>query len=450
MKNMRKTLKTVSLAFLLMSITAPLVLFNNVNAAQPQRLQVSYGSDGKWMKIQTDLITILFPAGGKKPMFLWWYADDTSNIYVVKYKGLIEYTTLDYDYYRVTCEANQLTIQERLEAKYATPMPEPYRTQIKNRIRAYLGQVLGLHPALLPFSACRWNLTGPVEVARDDGVSYISFNFTLVDAPQIFDFADGNVIIRCRFYATDATESAHGLYSYTVKAGELKMDFVVQNWEWNIDKLNDLFEYLESRGYAVPKLKAGLALWVDMASLNLTKLSTVAEQDVDTMLETQTLPKSVAEAQPEPVEANSSVSDIIAGGQRIQVKNKITGETVPLNIRTRMHQRFRLRFAKESQTLAGFFDFVNTALVINSTTNEPSVVNVTAAYMQAGNHLRLFIGYPYFGSNIIEHDPSIGVEQAIPILPKLLWVLIGATVVIGVAVAAVKLLKKPVNILAVK
>jgi hypothetical protein len=440
MKNARKTLKAFSLAFLLMSITAPLALVNNVNAAEPQRLRVSCYKDGNWMKIQTDLITILFPAGGKKPMFLWWYANDTSNIYVVKYKGLIEYMTLDYEYYCIAWEANNLTLRGRLMAKYGT--------EIMNEIM-HLGWWLGFHPALLPFSACRWSLTGPEEVNRTDGVSYISFNFTLVDAPKIFDFADGNVIIRCRFYLTDATESAHGLYNYTVKAGELKMDFVVQNWKWNIDKLNDLFKFLESRGYSVPKLKAGLALWVDMASLNLTKLST-AEQDADTTLQTQTLPESVADVQLEPVEANSGVSDIIAGEQRIQVKNRIASETAPLNVRTRLHERFKLRFAKESQTLAGFFDFVNTALVINSTTNEPKVVNVTAAYMQAGNHLRLFIGYPYFGSNILEHDPSIGVEQAIPILPKLLWILVGATIVIGVAVAAVKLLKKPVNILAVK
>jgi hypothetical protein len=444
MKNTRKTLKAVSLVFLLLSITAPLAFINTVNA-EPQRLQVRYcGHYGKWIEIQTDLITILFPAGGKKPMFLWWYANDTSNIYVVKYKGLIEYMTLDYEYYRIAWEANNLTLRERLRVKYASS--GPHQTEIEERIRL-LGWWLGFHPALLPFSACSWNLTGPEEVNRTDGVSYISFNFTLVKAPPIFDFAEGNVIIRCRFYLTDATESAHGLYNYTVKAGELKMDFVVKNWEWNIDKLNDLFEILQREYNAiVPKLRAGLALWVDMASLNLTKLST-AEKDANTTL--QTLPESVAKAQPEPVEANSDLSDIIAGGQRIQVKNNAS-ETTPLNVRTRLHERFRLRFAKESQTLAGFFDFVNTALVINSTTNEPRVVDVTAAYMQAGNHLRLFIGYPYFGSNILEHDPSIGVEQAIPILPKLLWILVGATIVIGVAVAAVKLLKKPVNILAVK
>ena len=446
MKNTRKTLKVVSLAFLLMSITAPLFLVNNVNAAEPQRLQVSYGPYGKWTKIQTDLITILFPADGKKPMFLWWYTNDADNIYVVKYKGLIEYTTLDYDYYRIAWEANALTTRERLMAKYASS--GPHQTRIREKImECYPKWVLGFHPALLPFSACRWNLSGPVEVTGDDGVSYISFNFTIVDAPQIFDFADGNVTIRCRFYATDTTESAHGLYNYTVKAGELKMDLVIKNWEWNIDELNDLFEYLESLGYTVPKLKAGLALWVDMASLNITKLST-AEQDVETT--PATLPESVANAPLEPVEVVSTVSDIVAGGQRIQVRNKVSSETTALNVGTRLHERFRLRFANESQTLAGFFDFVNTAVVINSTTGETSVVNVTAAYMQAGNHLRLFIGYPYFGSSILEHDPSIGVEQAIPILPKLLWILVGATVVIGVAVAAMKLLKKPVDILAVK
>jgi len=447
MKNTRKMLKAFSLAFLLLSITAPLALINKVNAADPQRLNVRWGPYGKWLKIETDLITILFPAGGKKPMFLWWYTNDTSNIYVVKYKGLIEYMTLDYDYYRLAYEANALTVRERLMAKYASS--GPHMAQIRERItNRFLAWLLEFHPALLPFSACRWNLTGPVEVHRGDGVSYIAFNFTLVDAPPVFDFAEGNVIIRCRFYATDATESVHGLYNYTVKAGELKMDLVVQNWEWNIDKLNDLFEYLESLGYAVPKLKAGLALWVDMASINITKLST-AEQDIETAPSAP--PESVANATLELIEQNSIVSDIIAGGQRIQVQNMVSNEATALNVRTRLHERLRLRFAKGSQTLGGFFDFVNTAVVINSTTGEPSVVNVTAAYMQAGSHLRLFIGYPYFGSNILEHDPSIGVEQAIPLLPKmLLWILVSATVVIGVAVAAVKLLKKPVNILAVK
>jgi len=68
--------------------------------------------------------------------------------------------------------------------------------------------------------------------------------------------------------------------------------------------------------------------------------------------------------------------------------------------------------------------------------------------------LRLFIGYPYFGNYTLEHDPTIGLTSA-PIIPelinpKLLLVLIGATAVIVVLVAALKIKKKPINILAVK
>jgi hypothetical protein len=77
-------------------------------------------------------------------------------------------------------------------------------------------------------------------------------------------------------------------------------------------------------------------------------------------------------------------------------------------------------------------------------------VNVTASYIAAGAHLRLFICYPYFGNYTLEHDPTIGLASAptIPTLtgPMMLAVLIGATLVIAVAVAAVRMMKKPVNI----
>lgn len=65
--------------------------------------------------------------------------------------------------------------------------------------------------------------------------------------------------------------------------------------------------------------------------------------------------------------------------------------------------------------------------------------------------MRLFIGYPYFGNNTLEHDPSIGVESVTPWLPtNLLMLLIGATILIAVAVAAVKVRKKTVNIISVQ
>jgi hypothetical protein len=438
------------LAFLLLSIALPALPVNSANASDSAHIssvQVEHYGE-HWWKIKTDLITILFPASGRKPMFLWWYSNDTDNIYVVKYKGLIEYLTIDYPYYNNMYEANGSTMQQRLEAKYASQGPLERVDSIKGEISAYLGSLLDLHPAYLPFSACRWNLTGPVNVT-EDGVSYISFNFTLTEAPSVFDFAEGNVIIRCRFYATGTTENVYGLYNYTVKPGELKMDLVIQNWEWNIDKLRDLFSALHDKfNINVPKLRAGLALWVDMASINITDIP-IAQQDAD--LTTQTIPQSSSAAPLEPVEANSDTSDIIAGRQRIQVRNRVTEVAAPLNVRTNLYERFKLHFAKGSQTLAGFFDFVNTAVVINATTREKSLVNVTAAYITAGNHMRLFIGYSYFGDNTLEHDPSIGVESVVPWLPiNLLMILIGATIAMAIAVGVVKMRKKTVNILNVQ
>ena len=420
-----------------MSIVLPPFLGNTANAAPANKeaLNVSYGLyRNHWWKIETDLITILFPAGGKKPMFLWWYSNDTNNIYVVKYKGLIEYITLDYPYYLHRYQADNLTIQEKLEAKYA--IAGPHQNQIRDKIRAHIALLLGLHPAYLPFSACQWSLSGPVNVTNN-GISYISFNFTLVGAPPIFDLDEGSVIIRCRFYATDATEDVYGLYNYTVRAGELKMDLIVKNWSWNIDKLTDLFNELHALyGITVPKIRAGLALWVDLASIEIADMS-IAEQDVGSASDV--------------IEANSKASDMIVGGQRVQVRENLTAQGVdetPITIRDRIRERYRLRFAKGSQTLAGFFDYVDKAVVIDSTTQEKSLVNVTATYIPAGNHMRLFIGYPYFSSNTLEHDPSIGVENIIQWLPpSTLLILIGAATAIAVAVAAVKLRKKTVNII---
>lgn len=447
MEKAGKSIITVSLAFLLLSIMLSGSLMTKTVAAvdaEDSNVNLERTEDGKWWKIKTDMITILFPADGKKPMFLWWYTNDTDNVYVVKYKGLIEYLTLDYPYYVRKYEADALTIRERLEAKYASM--GPHRTRIRNLIQtAFFSWLLDLHPAYLPFSACKWTLEGPENVTREDGVSYIGFNFTLTEAPSRFDFAEGNVIIRCRFYGTDAIESAHGQYMYEVNAGELKMDLVIRNWEWNMDKLDRFFDILnEEFNVTAPKMRSGLALWTDLASIEIEDMP-IAEQDA---FSTDDL-----------VEGHSRASAMLIGNNKIKIRENLTAtgaDETPMTLQDRIRERYRLRFANESQTLAGFFDFVDRAVIINSTTDEMNKVNVTAAYISAGNHMRLFIGYPYFGADTLEHDPSIGVEgTAIAAFTKsfplsTLTFLIAATAVIAGVIVAFRLLKKPVNIINVK
>jgi hypothetical protein len=441
---MRKSIIAAALVSLLFSAALPTFLISSVNASDSNEIsgvEVAPYDDGSWLRIKTDLITILFPADGRKPMFLWWYSNDTDNIYVVKYKGLIEYMTIDYPYYLHRYQADGLTLQERLKAEFGgmDMNRSGVQAQIMQRIEAdMLAKMPLLHPAFLPFSACQWNLTGPVNVTRPDGVSYISFNFTLEKAPSRFDFAEGNVMVLARFYTTDATENVQNLYNYTVHRGELKMDLVVKNWDWNIDKLNQLFTDLHDEfGFTIPKTRAGLALWTDLASINLTDIP-VAELD--------------ASSTSDLVEASSKTSDIIVGDRRVGVQENraaMGDDETPIGDSARGY--WRLRFAKGSQTLAGFFDFVDKALVINETSGETTAVNVAAAYISAGEHMRLFIGYPYFGNNTLEHDPSIGVESIVPWLPTvMLMALIAATALVAVVVLAVRLRKKTVNIVSVK
>jgi hypothetical protein len=38
------------------------------------------------------------------------------------------------------------------------------------------------------------------------------------------------------------------------------------------------------------------------------------------------------------------------------------------------------------------------------------MVPVKAAFRPARAHMKLFLGYPYFGNGTLEHDPSIGVD----------------------------------------
>jgi hypothetical protein len=118
-------------------------------------------------------------------------------------------------------------------------------------------------------------------------------------------------------------------------------------------------------------------------------------------------------------------------------------------LQNRWRERFQIRFEKGNASFAGFFKFVPQAIITDGITY--NTTDVTAAYISAGRHMRLFIGYPYFGNNTLEHDPSLGVQSIAPWLPTgLLTILLGATITIAVAVAAIRLRKKTINIVNVQ
>jgi len=421
-----------------MSLLLPLIVQPGSAETLGEKPQVlSYGPNGSgnWTWIKTDSINIVFPAGGKKPTFLWWFANDTSSIYVVKYKGLIEFMTFDLPYYQHVYEATELRLRAMLNDRYFEPGQHRLQQAIQLRIQQKLMQlasIYGLHRPYLPFSACEWNLTGPVE-APSTNPQYLSFNFTLVNTPfPSLKFAENNVIIRCRFYYSETTEDVEGLYTYTVGSGELKMDLIVKNWTWNTDLIQPLLDELAENDIKVPIGKSGLALWMNLASIPIEKID-LAEQDTagqDGLIETQSMTRNM----------------YVEGAQvGVTQNNTQTGHEELMKTQARLRERFKLRFTSQSTDSAGFVKYVPKALIRDG--DNVTVVDVKASYIAAGNHMRLFLSYPYFGNNTLEHDPSLGLET----LPTLvtsesLAIVVGVASTITIAVLAYKWKRKIINI----
>jgi len=338
-----------------------------------------------WKLVQTDVVTVMFPANGSKPVFIWWYTADNTTVYVVHFKGLIEYYRLNKTFSRkwladqVLAEAladraavpeavrelmsyikamsSKLTqvpsllaagqYDEALEAitdveeaakelkawaeeqgledlavkvpdlldalgdleeaveKLKMGVPGAYGMAMsvygqvmmvvhtlwtscaqhiadQARKTGVLGQVLhelavSMHPPLLPFDGCFWELEGPEEFTDDRGNPVgLAFAFRLVECPiPKFSFVEDNVTIRCRLYYVAAEESVDELINYTVAPGELKIDLLVDGWVWNVDLIQEALEKLREEGFEVADLdydKAGLGLWLTAASLNASEL----------------------------------------------------------------------------------------------------------------------------------------------------------------------------------
>jgi len=413
---------TTFLTILLVSLATPMLALptSALDDQEEEPEDLKLVSIDHWFKLETDIVTVLFPREGQKPMFIWWYTKAPDMIYAVKYQGLIEYFAFEHtligfekpEYYNHLREA----WHERFEEMYMKPEEERCVAmgQMGMTKLTILQQIMmqieaQWHRPFFPFDAARWNLSEIKNITNPEGKKIgVAFAFTLVEVPEWmpgFQFAENNIMIRVRFYNETVEETVPGTGNkYTVNAGEMKMDFVVSKWVWNIDAIKDLITYLKEHDITVtlPEGKTRLALWVNLASINITKLA-------------------LAEDEPEGIEEHSTAShmEIEDTHEDIRENMTVTDEEKPIVAerpwwvpwQPREKPVISLRFATEDKTLLGFFRFVSSAKVTNPK-NVTNKVPVRAAYIAAGRHLRLFLGYPYFSNGTLEHDPSIGVDVA--------------------------------------
>jgi len=464
----------MALSILLVSLASPLIALPTSASEDEDEVRIIPGT---WYKLESDIITVLFPAGGKKPMFIWWYTDKPDQVYVVKFQGLIEWFAFDHpllpinpETYNRLREAWNYTWRERFENWYFKPeegrwmgnmirlmMLRQLMYQISQRMQNYW------HRAYLPFNAGTWNLGDIHNITTPERkIIGVAFTFTLVDLPDWMpnlQFAENNIMIRVRFYNETVEETVPGTdYKYTVYAGEMKMDLVVNKWEWNIDTLKELIQQLQQEGFDIniPEGKSRLALWVNLASINMTKLSLAEEQPEEIEQYSTTTYMRIQSNVPEDVTANQTLAK---AEKPIEIPRPI----------------IRIGFANETKDLGGFFRFVSSAKITGyPNPGDVNMVPVKAAYIAGGYHMRLFLGYPYFGNGTLEHDPSIGVDDinvdttpkytveapsGIEVTPKVIgayipplfntWLMIALIVVVSVVAVALYVArwkrKTPVN-----
>ncbi len=89
---MKKTLIGLALLALTVISTLPAAQLTAAQTTQPALKQ--WRTKG-WKAIETDVVTIIFPAGGKHPIFIWYYNRDNKTIHVVHFKGIWDYFTID-------------------------------------------------------------------------------------------------------------------------------------------------------------------------------------------------------------------------------------------------------------------------------------------------------------------------------------------------------------------
>jgi len=242
-------------------------------------------------------------------------------------------------------------------------------------------------PFLVPFSALNWRFVGPKNITDSRGrVVGIAFSFVAESAKApVFDRFE-KIVIRCRLYAVNVTESV-GNSTYVITRSELKNDIVIVGWRWGWDRLVRVLgrdAELVSR-YLTPKL---------------------------VLISYFTVGGPLGRVPAERIEAGESEL-IYAEASRVpgfRGRVIVAGKAFPTTVEAEESFTGEVVFLAENATVAGFYRFVPYAKVIRG--NETGTVPVEGVFWITRRHLWVFLAYPYFNGATLEHDPSIGAVAA--------------------------------------
>lgn len=161
-------IKLFSLPLLIIVLFSPLMSAEGVVASHYRVVDSE-----KIRRIETDVITIIFPRDGRKPTFLWWYTNDNSTIHVVHFSGLIEHVMLrEVRYFKWNCAVSPKNIYSILASSKISDL----QTRIK------IGDFVNKHCfSLLSKIKSLILIVSMTKPSKDDVVSQLKFILNILE-----------------------------------------------------------------------------------------------------------------------------------------------------------------------------------------------------------------------------------------------------------------------------
>ena len=337
-----------------------------------------------WAIIKTDTLNVAIPSDATIPMFIWWYNNDDSVLYVAKYEGLAEawlFASETFNHNKLFEDAKGFKNEFIVRAHWHGWIENPsFILKINEALK-------NLHPFFFSFSQGKWELTPIQEIRAKDGrLVGLAFAFILVDPiDSSFEFAKGNIMIRNKLFF-DPVEMQVGNDKVVLSKAELKSDIIISNWKWNYDTFRDTLGELS---YDLPEIEPKLVLSAkfNIRSSDENRLADILNEERGNIISDQ-----------------GNINVKVRVGDRTFVVGKVEEEDDIITI----NGLPKLEMLTEKGTIVSFFSFTPTATIVYQ--SDTKSVDVKGVYW-ATRSLKAFLIYPYFGKGTLLHDPSIGITS---------------------------------------
>jgi len=338
-----------------------------------------------WKIIITDVLTVAVPSIETIPMFLWWYNDDASILYVAKYEGLSEawlFASEQFSHDKLFDDTEGFNNEFIVRAHSHGWVANSWIVITINQMSK------NLHPFSFPFSQGKWELTPIQEIKAEDGTLVgLAFAFILTESMNpSFNFAEGNIMIRNKIFFDPVEIQVEGNDVILSKA-ELKSDMIISNWRWNYDV------YAETLGeppYDFPEIvpKLVLSTKFNVRSANEGNIINIMNEERD----------DISDVSDQNLGVKVRVGDEIMAVGKVDKEDYIVATNgLP-----------KLEILAEGRDVSGFFRFDPRAPIVDQ--NNIRFINVEGVFW-ASTSLRTFLVYPYFSGSTLLHDPSIGISS---------------------------------------